>query len=409
MSLLMEALKKAEEAKRRNARENGATAPSAQQKPELTLEPLPSTGSRLPDLAQHIDAVDAELAAVPTEPPARPQASPRPIDNNRKESAARTAAHAIFAAKLSRASRNKLWLPLGLGAVTVLSLGAYFWWQLQNIPSGSLALTTPPPASHAVANSSPLPPAQSRHSPPTIPVGKPLDDTPHAPEPPLATTASKLFSAPALAARGEAPRPHGDGPPIRVSRNRALPDTTLEQAYDALRAGKTDAAGQGYENVLRRDPKNTDALLGMATITAMQGQQELARRFYLQAFESNPSDATALAGVISGQGQTDPGLAESRLKIALSSQPDSPSLLFALGNLYARQGRWGEAQQVYFKAYSSEPDNPDFIFNLAVSLDHLHKNRLAAQYYQMALDTAGTRAPAFDSRQVRNRIKELLP
>ena len=94
-------------------------------------------------------------------------------------------------------------------------------------------------------------------------------------------------------------------------------------------------------------------------------------------------------------------------------QPDSPVLYFALGNLYAQQSRWSEAQQAYFRAYAGDPDNADFLFNLAVSLDHLHQNKLAAQYYQMALKTAetnaATRPVSFDRIQVRARIAELRP
>ena len=103
----------------------------------------------------------------------------------------------------------------------------------------------------------------------------------------------------------------------------------------------------------------------------------------------------------------------SRLKTALGNQPDSPDLYFALGNLYAQQSRWSEAQQAYFRAYAGDPDNADFLFNLAVSLDHLHQNKLAAQYYQMALKTAeangSTRPVSFDRIQVRARISELQP
>ncbi|MPN55938.1 hypothetical protein SDC9_203622 [bioreactor metagenome] len=97
------------------------------------------------------------------------------------------------------------------------------------------------------------------------------------------------------------------------------------------------------------------------------------------------------------------------MKTALSEQPESAPLLFALGNLYARQARWSEAQQAYFQAYAADPENPDFIFNVAVSLDHLRKSKLAAQYYQMALTAGESRAAGFDRNQVRSRLAELQP
>jgi len=78
MSLLMEALKKAEEAKRRAG---GASAA-----PEPLLEPLepppaPPPAGPLPNLSQHLDAIDAELADLPQTPPPRrsaPRAAPEP-------------------------------------------------------------------------------------------------------------------------------------------------------------------------------------------------------------------------------------------------------------------------------------------------------------------------------------------
>jgi uncharacterized protein HemY len=123
--------------------------------------------------------------------------------------------------------------------------------------------------------------------------------------------------------------------------------------------------------------------------------------------EADPANVTAQAALINLRGQSDSGPSESRLKILLASQPESPSLHFALGNLYARQGRWSEAQQAYFQAYALEPDNADTLFNIAVSLDHLRQNKLAAQYYRMALNAAETRRSAFDQNAVGKRLLEL--
>jgi len=180
-----------------------------------------------------------------------------------------------------------------------------------------------------------------------------------------------------------------------------------------LQSDRLDVAQRAYQQALRGDPKSTDALLGLATIAARQGDTTRAHSYYLLALESDPNDATAQAGVIQTRGQSDPAQSESKLKTALANQPDSPALLFALGNLYASEQRWGEAQQAYFRAYSTEPDNADFIFNLAVSLDQLHQDKLAAQYYQMALNAAqpsnGSRAVGFDRGQVQKRIQDLLP
>jgi tetratricopeptide (TPR) repeat protein len=147
----------------------------------------------------------------------------------------------------------------------------------------------------------------------------------------------------------------------------------------------------------------------MAAIDARQGRVDRAQDLYQRVLESDPTDATAQAALINLRGQSDAGQSESRLKTLLASQPDSSALHFALGNLYARQGRWGEAQQAYFQSYALDPDNPDYLFNIAVSLDHLRQNKLAAQYYRMALNAGDTRRSAFDRNVVGKRILELQP
>ena len=173
-------------------------------------------------------------------------------------------------------------------------------------------------------------------------------------------------------------------------------------------SGNLSAARSDYEQVLRNDPRNTDALDGMAAISLSQGQTEAAESYYRRALEVDPKDATAQAGLINLLGSADPLQAESRLKILAASQPEAHAALFALGNLYASQDRWRDAQQAYFRAYTADADNPDYQFNLAVSLDHLRQSRLALQYYQSALTAVAAGRPAsFDRNQAAARVREL--
>lgn len=415
MSLLMDALRKAEEAKRL-AGENQAPAVAS----ELTLTPLSApAASPLPDLAKHLDALDSELSAVAVDaPPRRQAAAPNSPDAAQRETAKRSAARNVFAAKAPPESRRGLWLALSLGAVAALGLGGYFWWQLQAVSGVSLARAPQAPTAEAplVATPAPAPTPAPTAAPAPAPS---MAQTTMPPEMPRSAPSSALRTRPEPAIAPEprarrvspAANPIAPNGSLRLRKTQANPP--LERAYEALQAGRLDEAQGDYEQVLRGDAKNTDALLGLATIAARQGQSELAQGYYLRAFEADPSDPTAQAGLINSRGQADPGQSESRLKGALASQPDSAALNFALGNLYARQARWSEAQQAYFRAYSGEPDNADYLFNLAVSLDHLRQNKLAAQYYQMALNPGPTDSRAqhgsFDRSQAKKRLLELQP
>ena len=423
MSLLMDALKKAEEAKRQ-AVENSA-AETASPRPatpeasaEMTLEPVSTPvaapASGLPKLSQHIDSVDADLAAVSTTAPSRKRQAPplaNPVETGAESKAAaeRSAARNVFTAKQAPKSRTSLWLILGLTGVAVAGIGGYFAWQLQSVSGGSLARPAAPmPApGQSIVNSpiqqtppAPVVMADARKPEPMVP-------PPEAAKPQAQDLAPERRERPR--AETSAAAPTESDRPIRLSTSRLKQDPTLNRAYDALQADRLDDARRDYEQALRNDAKNTDALLGLATIAVRQGLPDKATELYLRVLEADPKDVNAKAGLINLKGQSDPALSESRLKTLLASQPDSAALNFALGNLHARQSRWNDAQQAYFRAYTAEPDNADHLFNLAVSLDHLHQKSLAIQYYQMALNAAGTRGAAFDKSQVQSRLLELQP
>ena len=101
----------------------------------------------------------------------------------------------------------------------------------------------------------------------------------------------------------------------------------------------------------------------------------------------------------------DPAAAESRVKTLLAAEPEAAHLHFTLGNLYAGQERWPEAQQAYFDAFRLDDENADYAFNLAVSLDRLLQRRTALDYYRLALDLATRRPASFDSASVTERIR----
>jgi uncharacterized protein HemY len=99
-------------------------------------------------------------------------------------------------------------------------------------------------------------------------------------------------------------------------------------------------------------------------------------------------------------------MSEAQLRHAYEAQP-TPEGASSLGTMLAKQQRWREAQDYYFKAYSAASDEPDYVFNLAVALDALGQRDLAAQYYERALTLGATRAASFDRSAAHNRMAEL--
>ena len=433
----MEALKKAEQAKQSG--EEPADAGEA-----LRLEPIDSSippaesatepaadaaaGRQLPHLPTQLEVLDAEFmahaATAPdkplsiNKPPPQEAASPKPTPKAGAASPAaaagrpvaparpaaavdgeRKAAQQVFAAK--QPERGRKGFAIAMGSMTVIALaaiGGYFWWQLQpksGLATPGLALKPPPAPIAAI----PAPPAVQPAPVAAAPVGaKPVDDGEDA-------------TPPRRAEPRPAPPPAAPESPIRVTKSRLKVNPALAQGFDALKAGDLAAAQEDYEKVLRSEPRNGDALHGLAAIALRQGNVARAEDYWLKALEADPKDALAQAALINsgGRGSADPLAQESRLKTLIAAQPEIAALHFALGNVFARQSRWNEAQQAYFKAFSVEPEHPDYVFNLAVSLDHLRQPRLAAQYYGQALAVAGQRPVGFDKAQVATRLRELQP
>jgi tetratricopeptide (TPR) repeat protein len=182
-------------------------------------------------------------------------------------------------------------------------------------------------------------------------------------------------------------------------------DPLLRDAYAAYRNGNLDEARQSYLSMLAKDSRSADALLGLAAIAQQRGENLMAAQYFARVLTLDPRNAVANAGM-SALNTEDEGN-ESRLKMLLREQDDSAALHFALGNLYAGQSRWGEAQQAYFNAWTLDADNAEFAYNLAVSLDHLGQAELATRYYRRAQQLDATHSAGFDHTQVARRIEAL--
>jgi len=430
MSLLLDALKKAELAKQ--IAKADSDEPVATDAAPQEAFPGVMTRERLPDIAQPLEILTDDLPSSgqskPVESaPARPQlslqdstpyapASQAAMASASEQPAARAQAEQLFQVKeMDYSPHRPFYLTLCALGVVAAGYGGYAWWQMrpqysfgpaaQNASAAPVAAAAPSPQPPVVA-AAPAPQAAAAPStsvqviPPIQPVRprQPRQSAGVAPAAPRAQT-------PPVAAGSDA-APAGSSP-IAVNARIMSVDPAVEQGYRAFQRNDLAAARESYQRALAREPNNRDALLGLAAIDVRSGQLEAAEARYLKVLEADPRDSQAVAALVSLRGRLDPVASESRLKTLIANQPDVAQLHFALGNQYGHQSRWSEAQGAYFKAYSLDPENADFAFNLAVSLDQLRQKKPALDYYQRALALAGKRPPSFDLSQARARVQEL--
>jgi len=438
MSLLLEALKKAEKAKedaQRRAGDSGTgelrlaedTAPGAPAKPVLTRP-------ELPDITAPLEILSEDLPSRPAAPEFQPPPAPAP----RRRSAAaapgadpqaadRAAARKVFEAKV-REPNPRLPFFLTVGTLGAFAVGTIIYFYIQLRPPAPLVNTNPrPTAENPVATAPSAAPVQAaapaQAALPGLPTGPGVRAPAQAAKPApqaAATPAARPSTTPAIprdppARRLEPsarPAPAAQRAPEAASlaSSRPAPQVLPRVAagYAAYQAGNLEGARNDYQQALREEPDNRDALLGLAAVETRSQRYEIAGDLYDRLLQADPRDPHATAGLLSLRGRgADPVALESRLKTLLASDPESGVLHFALGNLYVQQRRWADAQQTYFRAMAAEPENPDYAYNLAVSLEHLRQPAPALDYYRRALSLAQGRNANFDPAAVRERVQQL--
>jgi len=455
MSLLLEALKKAEKAKedaQRRAKGADAPAQSSAFDPESTVLDdgrHVTTRNELPDISTPLEILPDELRpatkAAPLElrlageapasepkiaPPRQPARAAAASASQNAQSAHSAAAGAerataqrVFEAKF-REPNPRLPFLISMGVLGAFAVGTvvYFWIQLRPAPP----LVNPDP--QRAANEKPIDPAALKPaalpsalaSPPasaipglpgSVPAAAPPAAAAPSPAAPVAAPVAPAATAkPPAAAPRTSPgrRESQDERQVTVSQRGPQIHPLVASGYAAYIAGDLPKAREDYQQVLREEAGNRDALLGLAGVEMRAQRYDLANGYYQRVLQIDPRDAHAQAGMVALRGQQlDPVQVESRLKSLLAADREANVLYFTLGNQYAQQGRWAEAQQAYFKAFSADPENPDFAFNVAVALDQLHQPKLALEYYQRALNLARKRAASFDAETARTRAQQL--
>jgi Flp pilus assembly protein TadD len=438
----------------------------AADKPLITRDRLPDITQPLEILSEDLPSAAAPKRERPpvstgAEPVAPASSRAIPVAERPERSAAspavgqdqdRASARQLFEAKTPDYNpRRPFYYAVGAIGVVAIGVVGYFAYQVlaprpsfyTGPPGGT---TTPQPPATVATAPAPITQPSVAPAPPPAPPTAPAPSAPTA-EPPLAAapTASaqpvppppqpspaapkagkagsgKVESPPpagparAAAAAGSgigadsgpaASRPAASRPTVRVTPSGPRIDPAVERGWQALQAGNLAQARDEYSRALQANPTDRDALLGLAAIDTREQDLAAAEARYTRVLELDPRDAYAHAALLSLRGQADPVQSESRLKTLVAQQPDANVLSFSLGNQYATQRRWAEAQQAYFRALSGDPENADYAFNLAVSLDHMRQSKLAMEYYQRALALAGSRPVGFNTAQVEARVREL--
>lgn len=436
--------------------ELGYTDGKKSEQPPLTLAVTPTHSKSLNSPQSLIELentpTQADIASVPAPAPT-PTPTPAPdLESNRQ------AIKNAFAVKQTATSSTKAKWILPVVSVLIAAAGGGSWyvWNEVNrlnkpgvalvprpaaatpatIPATTSATATPPPAVAAITTENAASPTAD---------GKPTtvraDDAPAALPPLLPPPATQIKEERKTAPQTPTPATPREAvarkidalPPLGGAENGAnrillkpssanvqTVSTALSAGYAALIGGDYATAKRRYAEAISANNNNVDAHLGFATAAARSGDASdlaLAITHYQRVLELDPRNSTASAALIvfsagPATGRTRAGGAsnplaekESELRLLIAQDPTSANAHYLLGNLYAEQRRWRDAQQSFFEATRLAPQIADYSYNLAVSLDNLNQAVSAANFYRRAL--SATTKGQFDTAAVQRRISQL--
>ncbi len=183
-------------------------------------------------------------------------------------------------------------------------------------------------------------------------------------------------------------------------------DDIVVRAYNQYQLGNYDQALELYQRVVQFDPYHRDANLGIAASARLLEDYALAETHYRHLLSLYPVDAAAFSGLLNLP-STKGGITELELQQHAQQQTGSADLFAILGNYFARNIRWADAESAFSAALRDEGNNADYLYNYAVVLDNLARQRDAIDYYARALKAAESGMFSFDSHTAKQRLDSL--
>lgn len=324
---------------------------------------------------------------------------------------------------------------IGLGIVTLLFAAgfAYYWYDTSYVPSPIVRAPSPSTTTEVTQEAPPLPDlnkaqeAQNRivqrlQEQPNDPNDISLDQLPMSTI--NAATQNELpphVIAALNAAQGSGGQFSQNSAPSAAAHPSTLPPPDAPQTVAAPPPQiyvQTNADGsRSITNLPAQKSKTTRTKIQRSSPQAPIFTPEEMETAQHPLHEKTPNFMLALtqAEQLKQQGKMVDALKIYREIANEKAQPNTPHLTraqavanFELGNHFAKQNHWEEAQKHYFSATTAAPYSADFALNLAVSLDHLNLLKPAHEHYVRAL-TLSVNDPFtnFSPDSIEQRVQQL--
>jgi predicted O-linked N-acetylglucosamine transferase (SPINDLY family) len=178
-----------------------------------------------------------------------------------------------------------------------------------------------------------------------------------------------------------------------------MSDHILQNAWRLHQAGNLNEAARLYQEVLRANPKNFNALQLLGFVHFQRGEFENAERIMEKAIRINPSSVDALYNRgCALQALDRPKEALQCFGKALTVKPDFAPALINRGNVLSQLNRFDEALVSYDKALVLQPGSAEALLNRGNVLLELKRPEDALASYEKALAREPRDATAWNNR-----------
>jgi len=172
--------------------------------------------------------------------------------------------------------------------------------------------------------------------------------------------------------------------------------------------GEVAKAIQAYQKVIELDPGHIEAYNNLGIIYQETGKPENALQAYLKAIEINPHYEKAhnnLGILFYLKGEDDRAM-EAFQKV-LSINPNHIGSHIHLGTLYKKKGQMERAIESYQKALARDPLHGETHYNLGLLYEQTGNRERAIQHYRQFIHSSSTAYPELASK-VRRHIQQLM-
>jgi len=184
----------------------------------------------------------------------------------------------------------------------------------------------------------------------------------------------------------------------------AVNKTKIEEANLLNSQNELEKAYGIYKDILGENPRNTDALFGIAVILEKQNKLDLAIQFLSKAIESEPDKTEALLArgrIFCLQGM--PENAISDFTEIISNHPDCFEALIARGITFGHNSQFTAAIDDFSLAIGINPNCAEAFYNRGVAYEKLHQFASAIDDYSTAIKLNPHDYKAYNNRGVARR------